>query len=496
MSGGGDLARQAIELMQLMNQQAAQANAKAQSQLAANLEIAQPGETFGQLGLSPRVLKRALGRVPKSTELVKDLTAKDVLDQKVQAYLASAPPDEIDALAATKAATEAGAPTGLYTGKGIATGAKANEVQATTALETAKGVQKSQIAGAIAQSQAQASQNQTLADAVDAGRKAWTGLSSDTQKAIGFKTLFGTTAEQFQNGEVSAALDTAMKREALKATADPNHPLNKFFRQSGIDPAAGIGALGMGAGQLLAQYMERVTRFTVANVERETALEKGNVDAATDVAKKFGVSTSEVLKQWDMINSGKTPTTTFGKALQQGILMNIQAGVVDAATKGDPDAQRLAKVLDVVPKLANDPTALKQYDAAARTQEAKLLIKLQGIPTPAPTDAKGTELYNEAVSQMSTMLSSFGTDAILGIFGKSIQFNQPPAVQGAGAQDATAAPGLINPAPPTAPGAAPAVPGAGSAGGLTPQQQAAAKQLFDVLGLSPTGQPTVPSPQP
>lgn len=475
---------------------------EAQSQLQQGLAAATPGETYGQLGLSPDILKKALGRVPTSDEIARPMTAKDVMDKKVQVFLSTADPGVIQSLAATSAATAAGAPSALYTPTGIATGAKTNEVEANTALATAKGTQKSKIAAAIAASSAQASQNQTLASAVEAGRKAFVTLGPDVKSAYGLKTLFGQTPEQLQNGEVSAALDTIEKREALKATADPNHPLNQFFRSIGVDPAAGMGLLGMGAGQLLVSRIDMLSRLSIIGAEKESALEKGNIDAATDVAKKFGVSVNEVLNQWNMINNGKQPNTTLGRALQQGMIMNMQAGIVDAASKGDPDAVRVSQIAAAIPKLANDPTALKEMDASLRTNTAKLLLKLRGVPTPSPDDAAAMDKYNRAVQALTTMMSSFGTESLIGPIGKNIQFNQAPISPNVPADQtggllAPGGTGLLG-APGAPSGSANiAQPGpATGGGGLTPQQQQAAQQLISILGLPPNGQPLAPSPQP
>lgn len=472
---------------------------QAQSQFQQSLAGATPGETYGQLGLSPDILKKALGRVPTSDEIARPMTAKDVMDKKVQEMLSTASPDLIKTLATTTAATQAGAPSALYTPTGVTTSAKTNEVEAGTSLAIAQGTQKSKLQAAIYGSQAQAAQNQTLADAVAAGGKAFVNLPTEVKGTYGLKTLFGQTPEQLQNGEVSAALDTIEKREALKATADPNHPLNQFFRSIGVDPAAGMGLLGMGAGQLLVSRIDMLSRLSIIGAEKESALEKGNIDAATDVAKKFGVSVNEVLNQWNMINQGKQPNTTLGRALQQGMIMNMQAGIVDAASKGDPDAARIAQMAAAVPKLANDPTALKEMDSALRTNTAKLLLKLRGVPTPSPDDAAGMDKYNRLVQALTTTLSSFGTS---GWISKDINFQPAPTAPTVPA-DQTGTGLLTPPGGALAPQATPtgsaniAQPGATpGASGLTPQQQAAAQQLMSILGLQNFNQPAVPTPQP
>lgn len=350
----------AIQLMQLIQGIKARQQQTAQQHLENSLTLAQPGTTFGQLGLSEKDLKRALGRAPKPDEIAKVLTPDEVMRKQQLDLLQHATPEQLNVLSATSLATKAGAPAGLYTQQGFADTAGANAAEAKTQRKISESTGTTKVKTAQVSAQNQLKTQQTIGQAIDEGIKAWgSDLTGKQKSLIGQKTLFGQTGQEFTEQNVSSMLKAQIQREALKSTVDPSHPANKFWRELGMDPAAGIAMLGMGGESLINARLQMLTSLSINRQERETALQKADAEVAADIGKKFGVPAHTVMRELNNMDAGKPPTTGLGQALRQSMVMNYNAILTEGAIKNNPKVQELEGMTALFQKFGDNPDVLK-----------------------------------------------------------------------------------------------------------------------------------------
>lgn len=396
----------AIRLMSIVQQMKAQRQQTAQQHLENALSIAQPGTTFQQLGLSEKDLKRALGRAPKPDEIAKALTPQEVMRKQQLNLLQNATPEQLNVLSATSLATGAGAPAGLYTQQGFADTAGANAAAAKTQRKINESTSGTKVKTAQISAGNELKTQQTVSQAIDEGMKAWTSEFTGQQKSlIGQKTLFGQTGQEFTEQNVGSMLKTQIQREALKSVVDPTHPANKFWRQIGMDPAAGVAMIGLGAQSLIDTRLRLLATLQANQSERETAIQKADAEVAAEMGKKFGISAHSALREMNNLDAGKPPTTPFGAAFQQGLLMNYKATLNEAAIKGDPVISQLQALSQGALKLAGKNDELKNYTAVVNREAAETILRQRGIEP--PLDPQGRETYNQAVQQITNQLSTF-----------------------------------------------------------------------------------------
>lgn len=416
-----DPAAQALQILALLSNIKGQNQDIAQQRLKNALDIAQPGTTFGQLGLGDKDLKRTLGRVPKGDEVAKVLTPEYVMQQRQLDLLSNAPPDLVNTLAATTLFTKAGAPSAVYTAKGGVDVGKANEAAAGTRRAIEEGTSKAQIAKATSEAQAGAAQAGLVADAVNEGVKAWSKFSPMSKSLIGQKAALGTTESETIGSEVSTQLKTALQREALKATVDPSHPANALFKSLGIAPQAGIAFLGMGAEQLLNVRAELFLRLSTAEAEKETALQKADAEVAGEMGKKLGVSASSVMREFKNLEAGKAPNSDLGKAIQAGIGAVRDASIAKAIEEGDPTVQALSALQQGALKLGEDPKLLEVYSKAINRRTAEMMLRQRGVER--PLDPQQLSLYNKTADDLAKTLSTFTSSGAM--WWKRVNFLAP-----------------------------------------------------------------------
>lgn len=346
-TGEGDLMRNMMMLMQILNQVGARKTGQAQNLY----ERSKPGQTVEQAGLDPKQFKRLFGRTPGTGEVLKPHTAETRMSDLTLDFIDKAPPNVLSVLAASSASRGVGVPQ-ITTAEGITS-------QAAQAEETAKGgVVKARTARRIAEGteeptvQAETTRAVTIAAAVDKGAAAFKRAPQKTQEAMGQLGIFGKTAEEVEVSQLEVGVKAELYREAMKARVDPKHPLRALFKKElGVDLDAAIGAAGLGMLSLVETAAQLRASLRINRAEVETAIQKEMAATAGKLSVATGMKFSPraFIAEWDARElHGKTNGGELGELFDWVTTLEARASIADAVKRGDPNVATVTEILSVM----------------------------------------------------------------------------------------------------------------------------------------------------
>lgn len=468
------------------------------SQYKTILEMAAPGQTAEDLGITPQQYKEATGNELKPGTVLKPETATDKLDKGVRALLDSwkADPSIIDK--ATPGSLEA-----IYTGRLAQTLGLSGDT-------TGPGL-KAQQQAAQTRSATGATVATTQSDLITAGADAWRKTDAATKGTAGQQLGTGMTTASVQSTDADQLLNVAMKKQGLKMVSDPNNPAWAPIKALGISPVMAVSATATGMLPLLDQYAQMFTAVSIGRSQAESELSKINAQWAGKVSETLGgsIPPGVIMKVMnDRLAGNEASGTPQAKAvaalIDQATGAAFQAVLMDNFSKGDPYAKALPELL----KAASGKLDAGQFNILS--DQINTVVG-RSIATsklgPNPMDGGPKEAAWDSAARAFANLAPHDHTW----FQKLLSWpagdpNQAPGAKPTGAPASPvggAAPGVV-PAPP-APGLSGGAPTAAGPGGmpgkvpsindLTPDQQASVRQILGILAPpQPAGAGAPPSP--
>lgn len=457
------------------------------------LEMALPGQTAEDLGITPQQYKEATGNELKPGTVIKPETATDKLDKGVRTLLDNWKNDPSVIDKATPGSLDA-----IYTGR-LAQILGLSGDMTGPAIKSAQ--QTAQTKGATAATAAA-----TQSDLVSAGRDAWAAADAKTKGIAGQQLSTGLTTSGVQSAEANQVLDIAMKKQGLKMVSDPTNPAWAPIKNLGINPVMAVSAAATGMLPLLDQYAQMVTSASIARSQGESALSKANAEWAGKVSEATGgkIPPGVIMAVMNKRLAGQPPSSPQEKAVDALIDTATQAAyqatLTDAFMKGNPQARLLPELLKAATSNTNPDQFNMIKDRITTTMGEAIATQALGYPRPIAAgperDAwdKAAAIYKVAAPDAKTWyqkIGDFGHIDIPGAMQTSTQTAPPPSGGGAPASAAPSAPGptappsastgITLPGPPVAAPAATARPKGPSITDLTPEQQAAVQQILGIL---------------
>jgi hypothetical protein len=378
-SGNQELVNQILALAQILGQ-------RKDKQARNILDLAQPGQTAGQIGLTPGLSKRALGRELASTDVVKPHTAQSRADEAESTFLdavknnpsllENAKPGDLLTLGASIFGSRVGQP-GITTPKAIRTRAETSEIST--------GVEKTKVTtqGAVARS---------ISQRVEEGIRAMDAAPEEARAALGQNLAYGTTASNLMSDELKARLAAEATKRGIQFTADPNnHPLGKEFRKLGIDPIAAVAAIGTGS----LGFLDNVARLSIIHAQSSadygSALRSAQAAWAGRLSESIGgkLSPQTIISVMDRRMAGKPPLTDGSGALAErlisdGMEMAYRAAVSKATQEGDPTLGAFKEIVSAAGNIKDD----KRFESIANEYRRRSGVLLQSIGVgPRPLEA-------------------------------------------------------------------------------------------------------------
>jgi hypothetical protein len=349
------------------------------------LDLAKPGQTAGEIGLTPSLSKRAFGREYQPGEIVVQDTAQAANDRAELAFLdavknnpaalENAKPGDLLSLGASIFANKQGTP-GMSTPGALKTRAATSEVAAGTEQTKAK------TQGAISKS---------VFDRVQDGIKAMDLAPQEARSALGQNLAYGTTTSALMADDMKARLAAEATKRGIQFVADPqNHPLGAEFRKLGVDPVAAVAAIGTGS----LGFLDNVARLSLIHAESNaaygSALRAAQAKWATGLSESMGgkLSPQTIIAVMDRRMEGKPPLTGSGataeRLIDNGMEMAYRAAVAKATAEGDPTLGAFKEIVSAAGNIKDD----KRFKDVAGEYRRRAGVMMQSIAVgPRPLEA-------------------------------------------------------------------------------------------------------------
>lgn len=370
-SGNQELVNQILQIAQILGK-------RKDTQAKNILDLALPGQTAGQIGMTPQMSKRALGRELAPTDVVKPDTAEAANDRAELAFL--------DAVKNNPQALETAKPGDLLTIGASIFGRK----QGMAGIQTPQAIKtQAETAGTKADTaKVQAGTQQNIAKSVS--QRVMDGITAMDQapdiarQALGQNLAYGTTASQLLSDEMKARMAAEATKKGIQFMADPTgHPLGAEFRKLGIDPVAAVAAIGTGS----LGFLDNVARLSLIHAESNaaygSALRTAQASWATRLSESMGgkLSPQTIIAVMDRRMEGKPPLTGPGtvaeRLIDNGMEMAYRAAVAKATQDGDPTLGAFKEIVSAAGNIKDD-TRYKEIAGEYR-RRAGVLMQTQAV---------------------------------------------------------------------------------------------------------------------
>lgn len=369
------------QMLAMAMQMITQANERRRQQGIAQVNVALPGQTVADLGMSEKQFAQVFGKdTPYNpNRVLHQELPEDVKNRLTTEWLKTLNPMQQLDIVATKLNNDSGL-AGPQTMKGLEAARSTAETKAVSGQHTAESV----------------------AQMIDTGIAQMKKETPEVQGRIGQQAAFGTTADQQQADLQSNLLKMSALKEAIGAQTNPNAPIHKFLGTIGLDLPTVLASVAMGTTNLLDSYSRAWAGSRQAGFDVEAALEKAEIESAKEISERtFGgkLTVRQVLMLQRAQNSGDLPKNLQGAydVYSRGVGAAYEALFSEMIAKGDPIAQGIASQIGALTKPGVDPNTVSAVNDLA-TRNAAYLITKKMFGGQVPTDAAGIKSFNDAMT--------------------------------------------------------------------------------------------------